>query len=402
MPRSVPIFVFAAALTFPLTSRADQLDDDLAAARTLLLAGKDDQAADKLDALESSAKLALSKNANDAHASYILGSAAMYNGHDTLATRSLDAALKLEPASPRYLLARAQLAIFQDKPQDALPFLQKILDADPKNIPAWEMTGEAHRDAKEPDQAIKAYQQAADLSAGIQKARSLSILGDIYNDQSKPDQAIAFYQQAFDTDPTLTLALANIGQIYQLQHDYPKALDAYTKVLAASPSDWRCLAKIVQLDEALGKIPERDAARARILELSKSGKIDSAQFCREQFPLDPGADDKKVTIMVFEYFDAPAAPSPPPIRYAFNFVEPDGKTVLKRISLVPSVVLPHSFRLDCYTTSIHEVLANFQTEPTYEQTRDLVRQYIAGKLKPLSSEKIADTPPNTKPAGAAK
>jgi tetratricopeptide (TPR) repeat protein len=402
MPRKTPIFALAVLLALPLSAHADKLDDDLAAARALLIAGKDDQAADKLDALEDSAKIALTKNPSNAHANYILGSAAMYNGHDTLAARSLDAALKLEPASPLYLLARAQLAIYQNKPTDALPFAQKVLDADPKNIPAWETRGEAHRDAKDFDNAVKDYQQAADLSAGTQKARELSILGDIFNQQSKPDQAIALYEKALDADPTLTPTRVNIGQIYQLQHDYTKALDAYTKVLAATPDDWRCLAKIVQLNEALGKTPERDAARARILALNKAGKVDSAQFCREQFALDPSplaTDDKKITVMVFEYFDTPA---PAPLRYAFNFVEPDGKTVRKRISVVPNITPPNSFHLDCYTTAVHEVLANFTAEPTYEQTRGLVRQYIAGKLNPLSSERLPDSPTQTQPAGAAK
>src|SRR6185295_19948119 len=96
------------------------LYNDLAAAKNLLLAGNDDEAADRLDALEAKARIAASSAPSDAHVQYILGMAAMYAGHDDSAQTALDRAVRLDPKNAQYTLGRAQLALYQNRPADAI------------------------------------------------------------------------------------------------------------------------------------------------------------------------------------------------------------------------------------------------------------------------------------------
>jgi hypothetical protein len=48
------------------------------------------------------------------------------------------------------------------------------------------------------------------------------------------------------------------------------------------------------------------------------------------------------------------------------------------------------FHLDSYQTNRHSTLGMFDSEPDYEKTRQMVVDFLDGKLKPLSSSAISE------------
>ena len=388
---------FAVLLALALTAavRADALDDDLAAAKGLLLAGNVDDAAARLDSLEARARVTASLNAGDAHAQYILGMAAMYGGHDKPAKAALDTALQLDPKNVQYALGRAQFAIYTDVPAEAIPILQAAVAQAPKNIEILSALADAQTGAGRFVDAQKTYQTAADLVPG--EPRYLAGVADMFSRQGQPEAALAAYEKALNIDPKYIPALAGMAQIHKGRKDYDKAIECLARILALNTGEYRIMAQQMQIYELAGKTKERDATREQILALFKAGKIDATSFCREQFPTGTS------TVMVFESFELKG---PMAVRYAFNIVKADGKTIEKRISLGSYLGITaqaqergeikaddRMFHLDVYTETTHEVLGMFTVEPTYEQTRDLVRKYLAGTLKPLPP-----APPTAAPA----
>jgi tetratricopeptide (TPR) repeat protein len=382
-------------LALMTAARADVLDDDLAAAKGLLLAGNVDDAAARLDSLEARARVTVTANPGDAHAQYILGMAAMYAGHDQPAKVALDLALRLDPNNVLYVLGRAQFAMYTDVPKDALPILQKALEGNAKNIEVLSALGEAQSSAGLFVDAQKTYQMAADLVPG--EPRYMASIAEMLTKQGKADEALAAYEKALNIDPKYVPALAGMAQIHRIRKEYDKAVECLARIVAITPSEYRILAQQMQIYEIAGKTKERDAVREQIFALFKAGKIEAASYCREQFP------NGTSNVMAFESFELKG---PMAVRYAFNVVNADGKTVEKRISLGSYLSVTalarergqikadeRMFHLDVYTEGDHEVLGMFTTEPTYEQTRDMVRRYFAGTLKPLPP----DTAPATRP-----
>ena len=60
-------------------------------------------------------------------------------------------------------------------------------------------------------------------------------LGDLYFHEKKYTEAISFYQNAFKMSPNTfykILCLYNLGYLYELSLDYPKAIEWYSKITA--------------------------------------------------------------------------------------------------------------------------------------------------------------------------
>jgi tetratricopeptide (TPR) repeat protein len=382
--------LICAALCLSQASAAwgDALDDDLQAAKALLAADKVEEAWGRLEALEAAARRAVTTNPRDAHAQYILGMTAMYEGRDDVAKTALDAAMGMAPASATYVMGRAQFALYTEAPGDAVQVLQRALPENEKNPEYLEMLGHAQQALGKFVAAQEIFEKAA--TANPKEARYRAEVAECLVSQHREDEALAMYQKALDVNPKYSLALTNMGKIQEGRKAWDKALEAYGKAAALNPDDYRAAAKLVELNEAAGNRKARDAAREKVLALYKAGKVDAASFCREQFA------DGATNVMVFESFELRGVMA---VRYAFNVVNADGKTVEKRISLGSYPAITEKARaegkikegermwhLDAYTTSAHETLGMFAKELTYEETRAMVKDYLAGKLKALAVE----------------
>jgi cytochrome c-type biogenesis protein CcmH/NrfG len=368
--RALSVVALVGLMASPLL--ADSMDDDLAVAKGMLLAGNADGASDKLDELEAAARRAVALKPEDAHANYILGMAAMYAGDDALSQRALDMALKVEPKNPTYVFGRAELATYQNKSGEAGLMLQRFLEQEPGNVDAWEKLGSAQTDTKDFASARASFQKAADLAP--KEPRYQAQVAESSLAMGKDDDAIAAYDKALAVDAKYGVALSGLGEIYLRQKAYDKARDCFERASAATATDYRSIARIVQIDQATGDTKGRDAAIGRIDALQKSGKIDATSFCREEIM------HGKTKVMAFEYFPK-AGVSVSPI-YGFVVLKDDGKSVAQRIEL--AAVAKDAWLLSADDVAGHVVLGtDYKSQPTYEEARGQMMDYLDGKLKPI-------------------
>ncbi|HVT79511.1 MAG TPA: tetratricopeptide repeat protein, partial [Phycisphaerae bacterium] len=275
--------------------RADLMDDELAKAKALLIAGKSEDASIRLTGLQAAAQALVEKTPSDDHALYILGSSAMLLGDDAVAGSALARAARLKPQNVVYALALGQLADMQDDADQAIARYKAATAIDATSVEAWTQLGLMQRQAGKPADAQASFEKAADLAPKDPKFPGL--IGQALADQRKDDDALAMYNKALALDPKYAPAYSGMGQVNEAKGDLAAALAAYAKAADLTPEDFRSIAKLVQLNDTLGNTKDRDAARDRILALKKAGKVDAPSYCRQIFPAG------KATVMVFEYLD---------------------------------------------------------------------------------------------------
>lgn len=223
--------------------------------------------------------------------------------------------------------------------------------------------------------------------------------------RQKYAEALARYKQALAIWPDNLSLLFNSGLAAYLSSEYTLATDLWTQVKKADPLDWRVRAKLVQAYQALGRPTERDAERAELFELRRSGSIEELssqyQYCRDQFEVNG------LKVMVFEHFELKGDRA---LRYVFSVINEAGGGDEYRISL-GSYELTNAFwretttprpkeeerlfHLDGYYNWGHATFGMFAPEPSYDETRSKVVRILEGKDEPMSSSTIdrpGDTP----------
>jgi len=123
----------------------------------------------------------------------------------------------------------------------------------------------------------------------------------------------------------------NVGVIYQLKEKPALALRHFQTALKADADDWHSVAKLVQVNQALGNLEARDRSRARLLALYQANKVVypdgsvATVYCRDQFPIG------KYWVMALESFELIG---PRAVRYRFNILsKPEGGQDLRSITL---------------------------------------------------------------------
>ena len=213
-------------------------------------------------------------------------------------------------------------------------------------------------------------------------------------EQRKYVEALAAYKEALALAPNADSILFNGGLAAYQSKDYTTALELWLRLKKVDPSDWHARAKLVQVYQALNKFTDRDAERADLIKIWKSGKNEDlskqSHYCREQFEVD------KYQVMVFEHFELKGDRA---LRYVFTVLQDNTTKEFFRISLgsyektnaiwresakpKPGVE-DRLFHLDGYFPSRHNTYGMYVREPTYEETRQAVVQILKNLRKPIS------------------
>lgn len=82
--------------------------------------------------------------------------------------------------------------------------------------------------------AIESFDRAIKTWPGL--ADAYFERGNAYQILNRDDDALADFEKAADVNPNLYRAYAAMGSIYRSRKDYKRAMDAYTKSLAAKPN----------------------------------------------------------------------------------------------------------------------------------------------------------------------
>jgi predicted Zn-dependent protease len=112
-----------------------------------------------------------------------------FKGADALAAE----AAKLVPNESRFQLLRADLALAQKKPKDALPFYERAIQLDDDYFAAWLGSGTAHYQLGNRAEATQQLERSAKL---LPTAPALYYLGNIAKESGNTERALELYKGA--------------------------------------------------------------------------------------------------------------------------------------------------------------------------------------------------------------
>ena len=224
----------------------------------------------------------------------------------------------------------------------------------------------------------------------------------------KRDYAAALqqYRIVLAAQPDEPSSLWNAGSAAFFTGDFQAAATYFDRLQKQEPKDGALLAKRIQTAQELGDLKTRDALRAQIFALRKSGADASGytagpSYCRDQFFV--GKDQ----ILAFEYWELKplAGDKNKPYLgrvYEFYVVAPDAEKPEIRIecgwsqldanadgTFAPAREL-NGFYYDAYYQSgpwERRTYGLKPDEPTYEQAKAQVIAIIEGRAEPVSGKK---------------
>ena len=146
----------------------------------------------------------------------------LFSTGDAVQARALvEAALTDDPGQVAALKLKAAWLIDDDKTDDAIALLRKALDANPRDAEAYTLMGRAHDRAGNHDLAGDMLSQAV-IASGKAPAESLRYASFLMAD-AKYLPAETLLVDALRLDPANVTILANMGRLYVLMKDWPRA-----------------------------------------------------------------------------------------------------------------------------------------------------------------------------------
>lgn len=139
----------------------------------------------------------------------------------------------------------------------AIECYDKAIEANKKDVWAWNNKGEALDALGKPEEAINMYDKALQLHPNLAEALGNKGLA-LYHLHNSPQEAIEFYDKALEIKPNLIEALYNKGNTLRDLADYEGAIVYFEKTLSTDPKYVRalnmigiCLQEMGRYDEAI-------------------------------------------------------------------------------------------------------------------------------------------------------
>lgn len=189
-------------------------------------------------------------------------------------------ALTAAPRSPAANYGLAQIALRQERPEDAVALLEQVLELQPTANAVYYMLGLAYRDLGELDRAreqlaasgeilIKAHDPLADALAQRVRGASLYITrGNLALIAGNYDLAVQAYGKAVAATPEAPLAIQGLANAYARSGRTEQAITLYEQVVETSPGDAVMRYNLGTLLSEAGRKQEAEAALHSALEIS--------------------------------------------------------------------------------------------------------------------------------------
>ncbi|GHT86202.1 hypothetical protein FACS1894137_11450 [Spirochaetia bacterium] len=129
---------------------------------------------------------------------------------------------------------RGEEFFLQNKPQEALAFLESAVAEDPGNIRAYLYLGVSYQQLQRPDEAIVVYRRALP-QAGQDTALIAFNLGNIYYAKNNIPQAEEYYTQALTANPSYGSAYLNRANARLSRQALREAVADYEAYLSKEP-----------------------------------------------------------------------------------------------------------------------------------------------------------------------
>ncbi len=114
-------------------------------------------------------------------------------------------------------------------PQQALPYLQRVLARSPENLRVQVLVGQVHLEANRLEAAEQSFRTA--LQVNRENAEAWSGLGDVFEARADLAGALANYEKALTVKPDLFYTLLNAGRVCDKLNEQKKAEAFYAKAL---------------------------------------------------------------------------------------------------------------------------------------------------------------------------
>jgi len=168
-----------------------------------------------------------------------------------------------------------------NKPSEAIPFLEKALYEYPTNPEIYTSLSSAYVQISKYDSAIALLTKALDKGY-VERYLTLGQIGAIYSISGNFTDAVKLYSQALDAKPDDSWSLYQRGNNFFFKRDFPSAINDYEKFLLIAPKDPQSpevarmiayLKEELKNQEVAKKLEEdqklAEAARLKQLELDK-------------------------------------------------------------------------------------------------------------------------------------
>jgi len=311
------------------------------------------------------------------------GRAAFYLEKDSLARRYLDLAISISSDSVGARYYSGVLYRYAGKPEKAIAEFERAYQADPKWIVALKEKAEVQVNSNREAEALVTARRI--LAIDSNNIDGLYLVGILLDGNKDRRAAMACFAKVVAIDSGYKDALYNYGQSLQLCESHKEAESVFRSLHARQKSDWKVLAKLVQVAYAQGRDSGANAYATELYALRKSGKVSELQrermFVREQFHVG------KRKVFALEYFDLVGDHA---VRYSFNVKDTAGVDVEFKVTLgsyaeTNEMALSMGeikkgerlFHLDAYTAGGQSLLGFYKGEPKYEAIREDARKYIA-------------------------
>jgi choline-sulfatase len=164
---------------------------------------------------------------------FLLGEAELKASNWKAAQNALERSLKINPDFDQAMTALARAFHQQGNDEQALQWVQKAIEANPKNLRAWYQKGWISVKS-DPDGAMAAFQKALEIQPGFAMAHR--DLGIILLQKGLYAEAATHLQQAADLGLAHPRLYNFLGIAYSRTGRYQDAVKVYTKALDQEPN----------------------------------------------------------------------------------------------------------------------------------------------------------------------
>ena len=157
--------------------------------------------------------------------------------------------LEKNPKDPAVLTNIAYIYLKMGQDGKALDYLQKALAIKPKFVPGLYNLGIYYKKQGQTDKAVKLLSQAAANADRSNKYLAYFTLGEIYQANKEYDKAIASYNKSLEDNATIWNTYKRLGETYEQLDKKTEALDNYQKAARFNPESLSLKKKIQELSK---------------------------------------------------------------------------------------------------------------------------------------------------------
>ena len=216
-------------------------------------------------------------NPKDATIPYYFGILCLQSNLLAEAQKAMGKALALDPDNPAYNYSMGAVSVFEQGPEQAIPYFQKYLRLKPQDPRGKLALGAAYVRAKNYEAGLPLLRESANHSETASTAHYY--LGRLLNQEDDPQGAIQELQLSLKSNPDYPDALAELGRSFLAKKEYRQAQGALDHALALRPDHYQANLNLLLLYAKTGDA-RRDSQSQRVEELKKAAEEKSQELSR--------------------------------------------------------------------------------------------------------------------------